>query len=144
MLEKLFDLENNPKLKTLLVMSLLGLSIWLMCLDKLPTRAEALAAARQAVGSGIIVQKRLTIHKQFALDVSSDGRLVQNAFWECYYPSAVAADTTISLSYEDQNRLSLAAYAQVGDSVWKQPNSLFVQIKRGDTIRTFKYRNPYQ
>jgi hypothetical protein len=69
LLEKLFNLDNNPQLKTLLVLSLLGLGIWFMSLDKLPTRAEALATARQAAGSGVVVQKRLTIRKQFAIAV---------------------------------------------------------------------------
>jgi len=100
-------------------------------------------AARQAAGSGVVVQKRLTIRKQFAIEVLSAGRLVQKDFWEYYYPLAVAADTATPLSYEDWNRLSLAAYAQIGDSLYKQPGSLFVQLKRGTTARTFQYRNPY-
>jgi hypothetical protein len=143
LLEKLFNLDNNPQLKTLLVLSLLGLGIWFMSLDKLPTGAEALATARQAAGSGVVVQKRLTIRKQFAIAVLSNGRLVQQTFWSYCYPPAIVANTAISLTPEHWQRLSLEAYAQVGDSIWKQPGSLFVQVKRGTTTRIFQYRNPY-
>jgi hypothetical protein len=73
-----------------------------------------------------------------------NNRLIQQAFWYYYYPLIVAADTANRLSHKEWQRLSLAAYVRVGDSLWKKPNSLLVQVKRGATTRTFYYRNPYQ
>jgi hypothetical protein len=142
-LENFFDLDSNPQVKTLLVMLMLGIGLWLMSLQRLPTRAEARAAARKSAGRGIVVRKAWTSRHGFSLSVMSEGRLVQDAFWEYYYPPAVATDTAAPLSNEDSHRLALATCAQLGDSLIKQPESLFVQVKRGTTTRTFQYRNPY-
>jgi hypothetical protein len=145
LLENFFDLEGNPQVKAVAAVLLLAFGFWRFSSDKLPTKAEGFAKARQAAGYGVVVRTEQSPRGSFGLDVmGSDNRLIQEAFWDSYYPLAVAADTANRLSYEDWHRLSLAAYAQVGDSLLKKPGSLSVQVKRGATSRTFYYRNPYQ
>ncbi len=142
-LEKLFTWEANPQLKAIAAAAVLCLWLWFLSMDKLPSKAEALATARQSAGRGVVVRASQNARGDFELDVmTQDNRLIQNKFWYYYYPSAVAADTANQLSHKDWQRLSLAVYARVGDSLWKKPNSLFVQVKRGATARTFYYRSP--
>jgi alkanesulfonate monooxygenase SsuD/methylene tetrahydromethanopterin reductase-like flavin-dependent oxidoreductase (luciferase family) len=144
-LEKLFTWEENPQLKAIAAVLALCLWFWFLSLDKLPSKAETLAAARQSAGRGVVVRASQNARSDFRLDVMDrNNRLIQQAFWHSYYPPIVAADTANRLSHKDWQRLSLAAYARVGDSLWKEPNSLLVQVKRGATTRTFYYRNPYQ
>jgi alkanesulfonate monooxygenase SsuD/methylene tetrahydromethanopterin reductase-like flavin-dependent oxidoreductase (luciferase family) len=144
-LEELFIWEENSQLKAIAAALVLCLWFWFLSLDKLPSKAETLAAARQSAGRGVVVRASQNARGNFELDVMDrDNRLIQQAFWYSYYPSGVAVDTANRLSYRDWQRLSLAAYARVGDSLWKKPNSLNVQVKRGATTRTFYYRNPYQ
>lgn len=143
LVESFFALGDNPQAKAILAVLMLSFWLWLISLDKMPTKAEGYDAARQAFGRGVVIETSQGPHGDFVLSVMSDNRLVQRPFWDYYYPLGVAADTANQLSYEDRHRLSLEAYARVGDSLVKKPGSLFVQVKRGTAIRTFYYCNPY-
>ncbi len=145
LLANFFDLEDNPQVKAVAAVLLLAFGFWRVSLDKLPTKAEGFAQARQAAGCGVVVRTAQSPRGSFGLDVmGNNNRLIQEAFWDSYYPLAVATDTANRLSTKDWHGLSLAAYAQVGDSLRKKPGTLSVQVKRGATSRTFYYRNPYQ
>jgi hypothetical protein len=91
-LEKLFTWEANPQLKAIAAVLALCLWFWSLSLDRLPSKAEALATARRLAGRGVVVRASQNARGDFEIDVRDrNNRLIQQAFWYYYYPSNVGS-----------------------------------------------------